>query len=82
MVGRAEVGGEAGATDKLGRRVGGAQLGMLLLEGGEPTKQLVEVRIGDDRRVAHVVAELVFAHLVGQFAPLPPNLGRDGISFC
>ncbi len=55
---------------------------MLLLERFEPTQQLVEVRVGDDRRIAHVVAELVFAHLVGQFAPKTADLGRDGISLC
>jgi hypothetical protein len=53
---------------------------MLFLECGKPPQHLVEFRVGDDGRVTHVVAELVFAHLVGQFTPLPPNFGRDGIS--
>ncbi len=82
MVGGREIGGEAGAADELGRRVGCAQLWMLVLERGQPTQQLVEVRVGDDRRVTHVVAELVFAHLVGQFTPKTANLGRNGISLC
>ncbi len=77
MLGGGEVGGEAGAADQLGRRVGRAQLGMLVLERGEPAQQLVEVRVGDDRRVAHVVAELVFAHLVGQFTPSAADFGRE-----
>ena len=53
---------------------------MLILECGQPTQQLVEVRVGDDRRVAHVVAELVFAHLVGQFAPKTSDFGRYRVS--
>src|SRR5580693_1467123 len=80
MVGRREISGEARAADELSGRIRCAQLGMLFLECGEPPQHLVEFRVGDDGRVTHVVAELVFAHLVGQFTPLPPNFGRDGIS--
>ena len=81
VLGGGEIGGEARATDQLGRRIRCAQLGMLLLERRKPAQQLVELRVGDGRRVPHVVAELVFAHLVGQFTPLPPSLGPDGVSF-
>src|ERR1700761_4582495 len=55
---------------------------MFVLERGQPTQQLIEVRVGDDRRVAHVVAELVFSPLVGQFAPTTTDFRRDGISLC
>ena len=79
VLGGGEVGGEAGAADELGRRVGCAQLGMLVLERGETAQQRVEVRVGDDRRITHVVAELVFAHLVGQFTPTAADLGPNGI---
>ena len=79
VLGRGEVGGKAGAADELGRRIRCAQLGMLVLECGQSPQQLVEVRVGDDRRVAHVVAELMFAHLVGEFAPLPAHVGGDGV---
>ncbi len=82
MVGGREIGGETGAADELGRRVGCAQLGMLVLECGKTTQHLVEVRVGDDRGVTHVVAELVFAHLVGQFTPTTADFGRNGISLC
>jgi hypothetical protein len=53
---------------------------MLVLEGGKTAEQCVEVRVGDDRRVTHVVAELVVTHLVGQFAPRTTYLGPNGIS--
>jgi len=33
----------------------------------QTAQQLVEVRIGDDRRITQLVTELVFTHLVGQF---------------
>jgi len=55
---------------------------MLSLERFKPAQQLVELRVGDDRRVADVVTELVFADLVGQLTPSPPNLGRHRVSFC
>ena len=32
-------------------------------------------RVGDDRRVPHVVAELVLAHLVGEFLPAAAQVG-------
>ena len=79
MVRGGEIRREAGAADELGRRVGRAQFGMFVLERGETTQQHVEVRVGDDRRIADVVAELVFAHLVGKFTPGAAYLGRDGI---
>ena len=44
-------------------------------------QQLVELAVGDDRRVTHVVAELVFAHLVGEFLPLPAQVGVGGTGF-
>ena len=53
---------------------------MLVLERAQTAQQYVEVRIRDDRRVTDVVAELVFAHLVGQFAPGTTYLGPNGIS--
>lgn len=77
VVGGREVGREAGAPDQLRGRVGRAQLRVLLLERLEASQQRVELGIGDDRCVAHVVAELVFADLVGQLAPLPQHVGRS-----
>lgn len=58
---------------------------MLLLERIEPAQQRVELAVGDDRRVADVVAELMVAHLVGEFLPLAAQIGfvrvcLDGIS--
>ena len=35
-------------------------------------------RVGDDRRVADVVAELVFAHLVGELLPSAAHIGVKG----
>jgi hypothetical protein len=55
---------------------------MLVLERGKTAEQLVEVRIGDDRRITHVVTELVFTHLVGQFTPTTTDVGRNRISLC
>ena len=79
VVGRGEVGGEARAADQLRRRVGRAQLGMLVLERLQLAQQLVELRVGDDRRVPHVVAELVLAHLVGEFLPAAAQVGVGGV---
>ena len=53
--------------------------GCSLLERGELAEQLVELAVGDDRRVLDVVAELVAAHLVGQLLPLAPDVRRDRI---
>ena len=55
---------------------------MLVLERGKSAQQRVEVRIGDDRRVTHVVTELVFTHLIGQFTPTTTDVGRNRISLC
>jgi hypothetical protein len=55
---------------------------MLVLKGGQPTQQLVKVRVGDDRRVTHVVAELVFAYLVGEFTPKSADFRRYRVSLC
>ena len=78
MLGRGEVGREAGATDQLRRRIGGAQFGVLVLERLQLTQQLVELCVGDDRCVPHVVAELVLAHLVGEFLPATTDVGVRG----
>ncbi|COW94196.1 Uncharacterised protein [Mycobacterium tuberculosis] len=75
MVDGLEIRGEAGTADQLGRRIGRAQLGMLLLEGFQTAQQLVEFRVADDRRVPHVITELVLTHLLGQCLPLPQHLG-------
>ena len=44
----------------------------------QSAKQLVELRVGDDRRVPDVVAELVSAHLVGEFLPATTHVGGGG----
>ena len=75
VLGRGEVGGEARAADQLRRRVGGAQFGMLVFERLQLAQQLVELGVGDDRRVPDVVAELVLAHLVGEFLPAAAQIG-------
>src|ERR1700744_1703524 len=54
---------------------------MLVFEGAQLPQQLVEIRVGDDRCVAHVVAELVCAYLVCQLTPVPADLGRDRVIF-
>jgi hypothetical protein len=48
---------------------------MLVLERLQPAQHGVEVGVGDGRGVAHVVAELVVANLVGEFLPLPSQVG-------
>jgi hypothetical protein len=53
---------------------------MLVLERGKAAQQLVEVGIGDDRRITHVVTELVFTHLVSQFTPTTTDVGPNRIS--
>ncbi len=42
---------------------------MCLLQGEQAPEQLVELAVGDDRRVAHVVPELVLTNLFGQLLP-------------
>ena len=78
VLGRGEVGGESGTADQLGRRIGGAQLGVLLLQRRQLAQQFVELGVGNDRRVPHVVAELVLAHLVGEFLPAAAQVGVGG----
>jgi hypothetical protein len=81
MLGLGEVGGETRAADQLGRRVGHPQLGVAVFQGEEFVEQRIEVGVGDDRRVLDVVAELVFAHLVGKLLPAPPHGRVDRIGF-
>ena len=49
VLGRGEVGGEAGAADQLSRRVGNTQLRVAVLQRDELVEQRVEFRVGDDR---------------------------------
>ncbi len=70
---RGEVGGER-RPDLLGRAVGGAQPRVGVLELVQPAEQGVVLAVADRRRVAHVVGELVRAHLLGQVGPLVPDL--------
>ncbi len=81
MLGGGEVGREPRTADQLGGRIGRAQFGVLILERLQPAQQFVELAVGDDRRVTHVVAELMFANLVSEFLPLPAQVGVDGIGF-
>ena len=60
---------------------GDPQFGVALLEREQFVEQRVEVRVGDDRRVLDVVAELVFAYLVGELLPAPSHLRVDRIGF-
>src|SRR5690606_21230074 len=53
---------------------------MRLLECLQLPEQLVELGVGDDRCVPHVVAELMLADLIGQFLPAPTQVGvRAGL---
>ena len=79
MVGGGELGREARAADQLRRRIGGAQLGVVVFERLQLAQQLVELRVGDDRRVPDVIAELVVAHLVGEFLPSAAQIGVGGV---
>ena len=79
MVGGGEVGREAGTADQLRRRIGRPQLGVVVLERLQFTQQLVELGVGDDRRVPDVVAELVLTHLVGQFLPAAAQIGFGSV---
>ena len=62
---RGEQGGDARA-DPLGRGVRGAQLRVALLQRAQFPDQRVELAVGDDRRVEHVVAVLVLGDLHAQ----------------
>ena len=68
--------GRHGATDVLGRRVGGAQLGELVLERLELLHQRVELAVGDGRLVEHVVAPAVVLDRLGQQGVLLARLWR------
>ena len=69
MVDGLELGGET-AADQLGGRIGDSQLRVLVFEGLQAAQQRVELTVGDDGSVFHVVAELVVTHLLGQLRPL------------
>ncbi len=77
MVHGLEFGCEA-AADQLGGRIGRAQIRMPFLEGVQFAEQLVELAVGDDRRIEHVVAELVVAYDLGQLLPALPILALAG----
>ncbi len=64
------------AADLLGRRVGGAQLGELLLELLEPAQPLVVVGVRQGRAVEHEVAPAGLLDLVGELSVLLTGLGR------
>ena len=68
-----ELGGDR-AADLLRRRVGGAQLGELLLELLQPAHPVVEVGVGQRRVVEHVVAPAGVLDLLGQGAVLLAGL--------
>ena len=53
--------------------------GCVVLECLQLAQQLVELRVGDDRRVPDVVAELVVTHLVGEFLPAAAQIGVGGV---
>ena len=76
MVVRGELGGE-GSADGLGRRVRRDQRRVRVLDALELGEQLVELPVGHDRRVQHVVPELVVADLFGQRGVPVAHLGRD-----
>ncbi len=71
-----EVGGEA-APDELGGGIGDAQVRVVVLELLQRAEQLVEGTVGDDRRIAHVVTELVLAHLLRELLPALTHVGRS-----
>ncbi len=77
MLDGTELGGEA-AADQLGGRIRRAEFGVLLLERLEFAQERVELTVGDDGGVAHVVAELMFAHLFGEILPALTRLRRSG----
>ena len=65
VVVRRELRGEL-AAHLLRGRIRRRELGMALLELHQLPPQRVELPVGDDRRVEHVVAELMISHLGGQ----------------
>ena len=79
MFGGGELGGEAGPANQLRGRVRHPQFRVALLERDEFVEQYVEFGVGDDRGVFYVVAELVFAHLDGEFLPASADIGVDRI---
>ena len=58
--------------DLLGRRVGGAQLRILVLQRLQGAQELVELRVADDGGVLHVVPEAVLLDLLGELRVLAP----------
>ena len=64
------------AADLLGRRVGRAQVGHLLLELLQPAHPRVEVGVGEGRVVEDVVAPARLLDLLGQAAVLLAQLGQ------
>ena len=76
MVDRLEVGGE-GAADPLGRRVGGAQAGVTLLQRLQFAHEGVVGRVRDRRGVADVVGELVGLDLLDEVRPPVPCVVGD-----
>lgn len=79
MLGRGEVGGEPRAADELGGRIRRAQFGVRVLELLQAAQQRIEVGVGDGRSVAHVIAELMLTHLVGELLPLPAQVRFRGV---
>ena len=78
MIVGGEVGGE-GAADLLSRRIRSDELGMLLLDGQQLAPQLVELTVGQHRRIEHVVAEPVASDLLGQLdVPLTDGFCAHG----
>ena len=74
---RRELGGEL-AADLLGGRVGRRQLRVRLLERQQLAPERVELPVRDDRRVEHVVAELVVGDLGGQLGVPRADVGIGG----
>ena len=74
VVDRGELGGHR-ATDLLGRRVGRAQVGDLVLELLEAAHPLVEVGVGERRVVEDVVAPARLLDLLGERAVLLAQVG-------
>ena len=81
VLSRREIGRKSRAADKLGRRIGNPQLGVVLFEGGQPPQQHIELRVGDDRRIPHVITELMLADFVGQLMPAPAQVRVGGGGF-
>ena len=81
MLGRGELGGEAGPTHELRGRVRHPQFRKTFLECDKLVEQRVELGVGDDRCVFDVIPELVLTHLIRQFLPTTADIGIDRISF-